>query len=176
VSARVLNVDFQTRRLVSAEDSARQDKEEKLLLLLTDERPNPELITEFLDSFEVPRDADSVALYQTLIREEAKEVREAAAHLLKELTDLEYVVEAHRQVGGDQREVAPIIKSIIDEPTLYGLLDAFSPEVERAAQLRVHYSNMSKLGDDGRPVRRESDNKVLKGPNYKPCELEDLLS
>ncbi|MDF3025399.1 MAG: hypothetical protein K0R10_2760, partial [Alphaproteobacteria bacterium] len=39
---------------------------------------------------------------------------------------------------------------------------------------RVHDSNMSKLGDDGKPIRRE-DGKVLKGPNYHPPELDDLL-
>jgi predicted HAD superfamily Cof-like phosphohydrolase len=31
----------------------------------------------------------------------------------------------------------------------------------------VHKSNMSKLGADGKPLRRE-DGKTLKGPNYKP--------
>ena len=39
---------------------------------------------------------------------------------------------------------------------------------------RVHKSNMSKLGDDGKPIYRE-DGKVLKGPNYKPPNLEDLF-
>ena len=39
---------------------------------------------------------------------------------------------------------------------------------------RVHKSNMSKLGDDGKPIYRE-DGKVLKGPNYKPPNLEDLV-
>ena len=39
---------------------------------------------------------------------------------------------------------------------------------------RVHLSNMSKLGDDGKPIYRE-DGKVLKGPNYKPPNLEDLI-
>ena len=39
---------------------------------------------------------------------------------------------------------------------------------------RVHKSNMSKLGEDGKPIYRE-DGKVLKGPNYKPPNLEDLF-
>ena len=38
---------------------------------------------------------------------------------------------------------------------------------------RVHRSNMSKLDEDGKPIRRE-DGKVLKGPNYQPPYLEDL--
>ena len=40
---------------------------------------------------------------------------------------------------------------------------------------RVHKSNMSKLGLDGTPIRR-ADGKVLKGPNYQPPELTDLVN
>jgi len=40
---------------------------------------------------------------------------------------------------------------------------------------RVHKSNMSKLDDNGQPIYRE-DGKVLKGPNYKPPNLTDLLN
>ena len=39
---------------------------------------------------------------------------------------------------------------------------------------RVHKSNMSKLGNDGKPIYRK-DGKVLKGPNYTPPNLEDLV-
>jgi hypothetical protein len=39
---------------------------------------------------------------------------------------------------------------------------------------RVHLSNMSKLDDDGNPIYRD-DGKVLKGPNYKPPTLTDLI-
>ena len=39
---------------------------------------------------------------------------------------------------------------------------------------RVHKSNMSKLDEEGKPIYRE-DGKVLKGPNYKPPNLEDLV-
>ncbi len=39
---------------------------------------------------------------------------------------------------------------------------------------RVHKSNMSKLGKDGKPIYRE-DGKVLKGPNYKSPNLNDLI-
>ena len=40
---------------------------------------------------------------------------------------------------------------------------------------RVHESNMSKLGINGKPIYRE-DGKVLKGPNYSPPDLSDLIS
>ena len=39
---------------------------------------------------------------------------------------------------------------------------------------RVHLSNMSKLGKDGKPIYRE-DGKVLKGPDYEPPTLMDLI-
>ena len=39
---------------------------------------------------------------------------------------------------------------------------------------RVHKSNMSKLGLDGKPIYR-ADGKVLKGPNYQPPTLTDLV-
>lgn len=38
----------------------------------------------------------------------------------------------------------------------------------------VHRSNMSKLGEDGKPIYRE-DGKVLKGPNYSPPDLGSIL-
>jgi len=41
------------------------------------------------------------------------------------------------------------------------------------AMTRVFESNMSKLVD-GKPLRRE-DGKVLKGPNYQPPVLDDLI-
>tara|TARA_R100000742_G_C4224744_1_gene47632 strand:- start:43 stop:192 length:150 start_codon:yes stop_codon:yes gene_type:complete len=46
-------------------------------------------------------------------------------------------------------------------------------DLDRALH-RVHESNMSKLDDEGKPIYRE-DGKVLKGPNYKPPNLEDLI-
>lgn len=57
------------------------------------------------------------------------------------------------------------------------ILDKISSEISLAAESfgidldavvdAIHKSNMSKLGEDGKPVYRESDRKVLKGPNYK---------
>jgi predicted HAD superfamily Cof-like phosphohydrolase len=93
-----------------------------------------------------------------LIVEEFKEFLEAegmlfrnndtfAAETLKELADLVYVC----------YQYAENMKWSLDEA-----LD------------RVHQSNMSKLGEDGRPIYRD-DGKVLKGPNYQPPTLTDLV-
>jgi len=38
----------------------------------------------------------------------------------------------------------------------------------------IQRSNMSKLGDDGKPVRRE-DGKILKGPAYTPPDIQKIL-
>jgi predicted HAD superfamily Cof-like phosphohydrolase len=95
---------------------------------------------------------------RTLIVEEFKEFLDAdnqlltdfkinSADCLKELADLVYVCYQYAEnLGWD-----------LDEA-----LD------------RVHKSNMTKLGEDGKPIRRE-DGKVLKGPNYQPPTLTDLV-
>lgn len=55
----------------------------------------------------------------------------------------------------------------------YGAALTFGIDLD-AVLLEVHRSNMSKLGPDGRPVLRP-DGKVLKGPNYRPPEIAELL-
>ena len=72
---------------------------------------------------------------------------EAKANCLKELADLVYVC---YQYAANQR---------------WDLDEALD---------RVHKSNMSKLDTNGQPIFRE-DGKVLKGPNYAPPNLEDLV-
>lgn len=110
---------------------------------------------------EVPSlDIDLLSMRIELILEETKEVvleafREDAfgnlkidkAELTKELADLLYVV--------------------------YGMAVTFGLPIDEVFE-RVHRSNMSKLGDDGKPLYRE-DGKVLKGPNYEPPKLDDLF-
>ena len=68
-------------------------------------------------------------------------------HCLKELADLCYVAYQYAAAAGWD----------LDE-----------------ALTRVHRSNLSKLDDNLRPIKRE-DGKVMKGPNYKPANLIDLV-
>jgi predicted HAD superfamily Cof-like phosphohydrolase len=42
------------------------------------------------------------------------------------------------------------------------------------AMRRIHKSNMSKLDEEGKPIYR-ADGKVLKGENYAPPILDDLI-
>ena len=46
-------------------------------------------------------------------------------------------------------------------------------DLDRALKL-VHKSNLSKLDEDGKPIRRD-DGKILKGPNYKKPNLHSLI-
>lgn len=47
--------------------------------------------------------------------------------------------------------------------------------VREAAAIEVHKSNMSKLGEDGKPIVRESDGKILKGPDYFQPNLGQFI-
>lgn len=67
-----------------------------------------------------------------------------------------------------------VVKEFIDILYVtYGTLLYLGVDPDEAFR-RVHKSNMSKLGDDGKPIRR-ADGKVLKGPNYKEPDLRDLV-
>ena len=115
---------------------------------------------EFRSKYNLNSSADrqTRTVQHKLIVEEFKEFLEAEGmlfmhgrnhqeHALKELADLVYVCYQYAENMG----------WFLDE-----------------ALNRVHESNLSKLDEDGKPIYRE-DGKVLKGPNYKPPNLEDLF-
>jgi hypothetical protein len=56
---------------------------------------------------------------------------------------------------------------------IYGMADIYGIDLD-ACFREVHRSNMSKLGEDGQPIKR-SDGKFLKGPNYSPPDLKTVL-
>ena len=125
-------------------------------------------LTEFRDKFDASTDP---ALWEKLVEEEAAEVMDAVANLLKEFADLTYVAEGFRQVAGDTKLSEKVSNDMIKAATYMGIIDLVDFE---EVFKRVHESNMSKLGEDGKPIRR-SDGKITKGPNYKPPVLTDLL-
>jgi len=123
-----------------------------------------ELVREFHEAYEMPvgtvnihndfdkikkEDAERIALRSNLVAEEFKELinAESCEEIMKESCDLIYVI--------------------------LGTFVEFGWDLEEAFR-RVHQSNMSKLGEDGKPIYRE-DGKVLKGPNYKKPDLSDLV-
>ena len=130
-------------------------------------------VKEFQTAFEASPDKE---LWLGLIREEAAEIMEAVEHLLKEVSDLAYVTLGYINVGGDLKDIDD--KKITDVATALQwsnvIGEAIGTAKMREAFDRVHQSNMSKLGADGKPIRRE-DGKILKGPNYAPPVLSDLV-
>ena len=113
---------------------------------------------EFRRAYNIRNDLNQRQMQKNLIVEEFKEFIEAdyemammdiqsRADCLKELADLVYVAAQYAE--------------------------NMDWDLEQALR-RVHKSNMSKLGEDGKPIYRE-DGKVLKGPNYAPPNLTDLV-
>tara|TARA_R100000935_G_scaffold2464_4_gene6814 strand:- start:1955 stop:2395 length:441 start_codon:yes stop_codon:yes gene_type:complete len=69
---------------------------------------------------------------------------------------------------------AAMLKELADMViVIFGYAATYGWDLDRAVR-RVHRSNMSKLGVDGKPLKNP-EGKVLKGPNYQKCNLEDLV-
>ena len=135
------------------------------------------MLREFISTFGASEDPE---LWVKLIEEEVREVEEAAAHLLKELADFLYTCAGLAAVVPDgsklredlvRRAAEAYGRINVVEDAITCSPDGLVDEVFR----RVHASNMSKLGDDGKPIRRE-DGKILKGPNYKAPDLMDIVT
>jgi predicted HAD superfamily Cof-like phosphohydrolase len=102
---------------------------------------------------------ETVLLQKTLIREEFLELSEA-------LQDCFDHIDNKRSREAALKELADLVY------VCYQLAAAVGWDLDKALD-RVHESNLSKLVD-GKPVKR-LDGKVLKGPNYKPPVLIDLV-
>ena len=120
---------------------------------------NFEMVGDFMEAFgqevlympSMP-DTNLAALRLDLINEEVQELRDGLGkksmlEIADALTDILYVV--------------------------YGAGHAFGIDLDECFN-EVHRSNMTKLGEDGRPLYRE-DGKVMKGPNYEDPNLEQFL-
>lgn len=123
------------------------------------------------DFYQVAGVTHSRETAHNLIREEAKEAIEAAAALLKELADLEYVLIGAIIQGHTEGLPEDVLSSVGKVGSLMNLIPE---EIRQEAFKRVHESNMSKLVD-GEVVRDPETGKILKGPNYKAPDLIDLI-
>ena len=123
---------------------------------------NFERVKEFMDTFgqevktkaEWP-DEDVCDLRFDLIHEE-----------LNELEDAIYKPE------GTLVDVADALTDLL--VVVYGAGHAFGIDLNECFK-EVHRSNMSKLGEDGKPIYREYG-KVLKGPNYSEPDLKGIVN
>lgn len=115
---------------------------------------------------------DVLRLRMSLLREELREVEEEAANY--EGLIYQGIIEGPVSEEEFKRVKAALLKELCDlQYVLSGFVVTFGLPFDEAFK-RVHESNMSKLGPDGKPVYRE-DGKVLKGPNYKKPDLSDLV-
>ena len=83
-------------------------------------------------------------------------------------------LEAHEQFFDYEGAQADCLKELAD---LVYVCFQYAENLEwdlMEALRRVHRSNMTKMGADGKAIRNELG-KVLKGPNYKPPYLDDLI-
>lgn len=127
------------------------------------------MVEEFHEAFghptSVPFSEDQLYLRDRLLYEEQVELREEVLNALSELQLLGAVSAKTR---------TNLLKEMADvQYVLSGLAVTFGLPLEEAFT-RVHQSNMSKLGEYGQPIYRD-DGKVLKGPNYQPPYLGDLI-
>ena len=88
--------------------------------------------------------------------------------LIKE--ELEELTEAMK--NNDLLEVADALTDILY--VTYGAGHAFGIDLDKCFD-EVQNSNMSKLGEDGKPIYNEAG-KVMKGPNYFKPDLSKFLS
>ena len=96
--------------------------------------------------------SDQVALRQALIEEEVAELAAAAR-------------------AGDLTGIADALADIVY--VAYGTAHVYGIDLDAVLD-EVHASNMTKLDENGRPVRR-ADGKVLKGPAYRPPDVAAIL-
>jgi predicted HAD superfamily Cof-like phosphohydrolase len=123
------------------------------------QKTNFDLVEDFMNAFgqEVKSepnfpDDDTVSLRIELIAEELNELFDACENK-------------------DIVEVADALTDILY--VTYGAGHAFGIDLDLCFR-EVQRSNMSKLGEDGKPIYRD-DGKVLKGPNYSEPDLKSAL-
>lgn len=121
-----------------------------------------EAVQEFHEAFDLPvkdypdiSDPKTNLLRVNLLSEELDELKDALdtgdmVEVLDALTDLQYVLDGAYLSFGLQH-------------------------VKQGAFDEVHRSNMSKLGADGKPIRRPEDGKVLKGPDYFKPDMAQFI-
>mgnify|MGYP003311589629 FL=1 len=84
----------------------------------------------------------------------------------EELDELHYAID-----NKDMVEIADALGDLLY--VVYGAGHAFGIDLDECFK-EIHASNMSKLGPDGKPIKRE-DGKVLKPDTFFPPDLKTIL-
>ena len=119
-------------------------------------------VQEFHETYGLPVEAE-----QTTGSTQTKELR--INLLQEELDELKEALENNDKI--ETLDALIDLQYVLDGAFLsFGMQD-----VKEAAFNEVHRSNMSKLGADGKPIRREGDGKVMKGPNYFKPDMVQFI-
>lgn len=123
------------------------------------EKTSFELVKEFHKTYGQP-----VAKEPGLITKERLELRTSLIE--EEFSEFQDAAD-----DGDLVGVADALGDLIY--VVNGAAVEYGIDLDRVVR-EIHRSNMSKLGEDGKPIYRE-DGKVLKGDNYSPPNLKPIL-
>lgn len=122
-------------------------------------KTNFDLVREFHDKFGLP-----ILLSPQFPDKARRQLRMSL--ILEELEEFSTALET--------KDILGVIDALGDLAyVVYGAALEFGIDLNRAIAI-IHESNMSKLGIDGQPIRRE-DGKILKGPGFFPPNFSEML-
>ncbi len=122
-----------------------------------------DMVQEFHETYGLPVESE-----QTTGSEKTKQLR--INLLQEELDELKEALENNDPI--ETLDALIDLQYVLDGAFLsFGMQDVKQPAFDE-----VHRSNMSKLGEDGQPIRRESDGKVMKGPNYFKPDMVQFIT
>jgi len=110
-----------------------------------------EMVEEFQKALGIEATKERMALQPRLLDEEYLEVQEAL-------------------VAGSRRQIAKELADLVY--VAVGTARVYNIDLDRVLE-EVHQSNMSKLGPDGKGIKR-ADGKFVKGPGYRAPRLSDI--
>ena len=126
-------------------------------------------VGKFIDAMQQRSDdlRGTLLLVSELLREEHWEVQRELGAMQMDLI---------RGVSPDLEQWLRALEELVDlQYVLSGAVDQLGyTDVFDEAFNRKHLANLSKLGDDGLPIKNEYG-KVIKGPNYMPADMSDLI-
>lgn len=125
------------------------------------------MVRKFHETYGLVVNDEPLDLYTPDDRDELVALLQLRMNLVKEEFE-EFCAAMHI---GDLEDIADAIMDL--HYVLSGTCVSFGIP-EDACFAEVQRSNMSKLGEDGKPIVRE-DGKILKGPNFSPPDLKKVI-
>lgn len=123
-------------------------------------RKASEMVAEFHAAFHLPNRVGS-----------GREISVEEEQLRLDLLEEEFKEYLDGIYHGNRVEVADALGDMLY--VIHGTALCYGIDLDAVVE-EIHRSNMTKLGEDGRPIYRD-DGKVLKGPNYEPPNIAPIV-